>query len=261
MDIHSIGIFFAYVDIVLIIILLILKIFLIVLDKSEKNLTKEKDFDVEARIVVPEQNNNNSIAWKQEREDEKKTARQTENEYLVVSNRDFDEVQINQDSVEKLGDCEGNVDVQVRVMISYVTEYNAKNDVESFEMIKTILNETDRKDFKERMNIIENAFMTCKQNGERDVVLLTSMLLKDLRVMIACHWMAARTTEVKSSRRTKAKQEEPGAQIEGHDGHLDDHDGQWDDHQYLWNEYLGRPLDTLTNISLVRQDFQIRIGG
>merc|ERR1719430_1064871 len=177
MDIHSIGIFFAYVDIVLIIILLILKIFLIVLDRSEKNLTKEKDVDVEARIVVPEQNNNNSIAWKQEREDEKKTARQTENEYLVVSNRDFDEVQINQDNVEKLGDCEGNVDVQVRVMISYVTEYNAKNDVESFEMIKTILNEIDRKDFKERMDIIENAFMTHKHNGEREEVLLTSMLL------------------------------------------------------------------------------------
>merc|ERR1712183_857942 len=124
------------------------------------------------------------------------------------------------------------------------------------------------------MNRIENAFMTRKQNGETEVVLLTSKLLKDLRVMVACHWQAARTTEVESSRWRKAKQEEPRTQIDGHHGHRDDHHGHWDDHhghwddhhghwddhQDLWSEYLGRSLDTLANISLAQFVINYRSG-
>merc|ERR1712183_792175 len=92
--------------------------------------------------------------------------------------------------------------------------------------------------------------------------------------MVACHWQAARTTEVESSRWRKAKQEEPRTQIDGHHGHRDDHHGHWDDHhghwddhhghwddhQDLWSEYLGRSLDTLANISLAQFVINYRSG-
>ena len=164
--------------------------------------------DIEASILVSEQNNNRMIL-KQEEEDEKNAVNPSENEYMDVSKRDFNEVHIN--NAEKLVACEGNFDIQVLSIISIVTEYNAKNDEEGFEMIKAILAKTDREDLKERMRIIENAFMTCKQQGEMEIVLLTSMLLKEMLVMVACHWQATGTAEAKSSRRTKSNQEKLGS--------------------------------------------------
>ena len=124
--------------------------------------------------------------------------------YSVVLQRDLDEIYINPYNIEWLRAWDGNMDIQVVLdyfaVITYVTDYYAKDDTGTMELIKATLAQTDNKDLKERMKIIANTFLTHRQMGEAEAIyrLLPSMLLKKSNV--ACQWVSLGIKEERSSR-------------------------------------------------------------
>ena len=170
--------------------------------------------------------------------------------YSVVLQRDLDEVYINPYNTEWLRAWDGNMDIQVVLdyfaVITYVTDYYAKDDSGTMEIIKATLAQTDSKDLKEWMKIIANTFLTHRQMGEAEAVyrLLPSMLLKKSNV--ACQWVSLGTKEERSSRWKKASEEDLKSGIPVIE--LDGHEGYWYEQQDMWSKYLRRPMDTLANI-------------
>ena len=170
--------------------------------------------------------------------------------YTVVLQRDLDEVYINPYNTEWLRAWDGNMDIQIVLdyfaVITYVTDYYAKDDSGTMEIIKATLAQTDSKDLKERMKIIANTFLTHRQMGEAEAVyrLLPSMLLKKSNV--ACQWVSLGTKEERSSRWKKASEEDLKSGIPVIE--LDGHEGYWYEQQDMWSRYLRRPMDTLANM-------------
>ena len=167
--------------------------------------------------------------------------------YSVVIKRDLDEIFINNYNIEWLRAWDGNMDIQVVLdffaVITYVTDYYAKDDTGTMEIIKAALAQSESKDLKERMRIIANTFLTHRQMGEAEACyrLLPSMLLKKSNV--ACQWVSLGSKEERSSRWRKATEEElqsgrPMIQIDGHEGF-------WYEQQDMWSKYLRRPMDIL----------------
>ena len=128
--------------------------------------------------------------------------------YSVVLQSDLDEAYINPYNTKWLRACDGNMDIQVVLdyfaVITYVTDYYAKDDSGTMEIIKATLAQTDSKDLKEKMKMIANTFLTHRQMGEAEAVykLLPSMLLKKSNV--ACQRVSLGTKEERSSRWKKA---------------------------------------------------------
>ena len=170
--------------------------------------------------------------------------------YSVVLQRDLDEVYINPYNTEWLRAWDGNMDIQIVLdyfaVITYVTDYYAKDDSGTMEIIKATLAQTDSKDLKERMRIIANTFLTHRQMGEAEAVyrLLPSMLLKKSNV--ACQWVSLGTKEERSSRWKKATEDDMKSGIPVIE--LDGHEGYWFEQQDMWSKYLRRPMDTLANM-------------
>ena len=128
--------------------------------------------------------------------------------YSVVQRRDLDEIYINSYNTEWLRAWNGSMDIQVVLdyfaVITYVTDYYAKDDTGTMEIIKAVLEDTTTKDLKEKMRTISNVFLTHRQMGEAEAVyrLLPSMTLKKSNV--ACQWVSLGPKEERSSRWKKA---------------------------------------------------------
>ena len=170
--------------------------------------------------------------------------------YSVVIKRDLDEIFINNYNIEWLRAWNGNMDIQVVLdffaVITYVTDYYAKDDTGTMEIIKAALAQSESKDLKEKMKIIANTFLTHRQMGEAEACyrLLPSMLLRKSNV--TCQWVNLGSKEDRSSRWRKASEEDlisgrPLIQLEGHEGY-------WYEQQDMWSKYLRRPLDILSDI-------------
>ena len=143
-------------------------------------------------------------------------------------------------------------------VITYVTDYYAKDDNGTMEIIKATLAQTDSKDLKERMRIITNTFLTHRQMGEAEAVyrLLPSMLLKKSNV--ACQWVSLGTKEERSSRWKKASEENLKSGIPVIK--LDGHEGYWYEQEDMWSKYLRRPMDTLADICFAQFAKMYRTG-
>ena len=148
--------------------------------------------------------------------------------YSVVIKRDLDEIFINNYNIEWLRAWDGNMDIQVVLdffaVITYVTDYYAKDDTGTMEIIKAALAQSESKDLKEKMKIIANTFLTHRQMGEAEACyrLLPSMLLKKSNV--TCQWVNLGSKEDRSSRWRKASEEDliserPLIQLNGHEGY------------------------------------------
>ena len=170
--------------------------------------------------------------------------------YSVVLKRDVDEIFINPYNIEWLRAWDGNMDIQVVLdffaVITYVTDYYAKDDTGTMEIIKAALAQSDSKDLKERMKIVANTFLTHRQMGEAEACyrLLPSMLLKKSNV--ACQWVSLGSKEDRSLRWRKATEEDlssgrPVIQLDGHEGY-------WYEQQDMWSKYLRRPMEVLADI-------------
>ena len=83
-------------------------------------------------------------------------------------------------------------------VIIYVTDYFAKDDTGTMEVIKAALQQSDAKDVKEKMRVVSNAFLTHRQMGEAEAVykLLPSMTLKKSNV--GCQWVYIGSKEERS---------------------------------------------------------------
>ena len=114
--------------------------------------------------------------------------------YSVVQQRDIDETFINSYNSEWIRAWNANLDIQVVLdyfaVITYVTDYYAKDDTGTMEVIKAALQQADAEDVKEKMKVVSNAFLTHRQMGEAEAVykLLPSMTLKNSNV--ACQWVS-----------------------------------------------------------------------
>ena len=131
-------------------------------------------------------------------------------------------------------------------VITYVTDYYAKDDTGTMEIIKAALAQSDSKDLKERMKIVANTFLTHRQMGEAEACyrLLPSMLLKKSNV--ACQRVSLGSKEDRSSRWRRATEEDlssgrPVIQLDGHEGY-------WYEQQDMWSKYLRRPMDVLGDL-------------
>ena len=163
--------------------------------------------------------------------------------HSVVLKRDLDEIYINPYNIEWLRAWNGNMDLQVVLdyfaVITYVTDYYAKDDTGTMEVIKAALAQTNTNDLKEKMRTVANVFLTHRQMGEAEAVyrLIPGMTLKNSNV--ACQWVSLGVKEERSSRWRKATEEDlksgrPVTELEGHEGF-------WFEQQDMWSKYLRRP--------------------
>ena len=163
--------------------------------------------------------------------------------HTVVLKRDLDEIYINPYNIEWLRAWNGNMDLQVVLdyfaVITYVTDYYAKDDTGTMEVIKAALAQTNTNDLKEKMRTVANVFLTHRQMGEAEAVyrLIPGMTLKSSNV--ACQWVSLGVKEERSSRWRKATEEDlmsgrPVTELEGHEGF-------WFEQQDMWSKYLRRP--------------------
>ena len=137
------------------------------------------------------------------------------------------------------------IDIQVVLdyfaVITYVTDYYAKDDTGTMEVIKAALAQTETKDLKEKMRTVANVFLTHCQIGEAEAVyrLLPSMTLKKSNV--TCQWVSLGLKEDISSRWKKENEEDcksgrPVTELVGHEGF-------WYEQQDMWSKYLRIPID------------------
>ena len=94
--------------------------------------------------------------------------------YSIVLQRDLDEININSYNIEWIRAWNGNMDIQIVLdyfaVITYVTDYFAKDDTGTMEVIKAALQQSDAKDVKEKMRVVSKAFFTHRQMGEAEAV-------------------------------------------------------------------------------------------
>ena len=121
-----------------------------------------------------------------------------------------------------------------------MTDYYAKDDTGTMEVIKAALAQTKTNDLKEKMRTVANVFLTHRQMGEAEAVyrLLPSLTLKKSNV--TCQWVSLGMKEERSSRWRKATEEDcksgrPITELAGHEGF-------WYEQQDMWSKYLRRPL-------------------
>ena len=94
--------------------------------------------------------------------------------YGVVLARDIDELNINPYNVEWIRAWDGNMDIQpvldFYAVITYVTDYYSKDDSGTMEIMKKVMENSEKKDLQERMRQVANTFLTHRQMGEAEAV-------------------------------------------------------------------------------------------
>ena len=75
-------------------------------------------------------------------------------------------------------------------MISYVTDYYSKDDTGTMEIMKKIMDQSEKKDLQDRMRQVANIFLTHRQMGESEAVyrLIPSLTLSMSN--ITCQFVA-----------------------------------------------------------------------
>ena len=147
--------------------------------------------------------------------------------YEIIQKRDLDEIMINSYNPEWLKCWNGNIDVQVCVdffsVITYITEYYAKDETKTMEVIKQVLDSNPDEPTRERMKKVANTFMRSRQIGEAEgfYKLLPDLLLKNSNV--SCQWLSLENPadKVKRMRRADEKVTQPShiyKEIEGSEG-------------------------------------------
>ena len=169
--------------------------------------------------------------------------------YAVVQSRDVDEIYVNSYNPEWIRAWDANLDIQVVLdyfaVITYITNYYAKDDSGTMENIRKVMKECKSKDLKDRMKQVANVFLTYRQMGEAEAVyrLVSSMTLSMSN--IGCQFVALGPKEERSSRWRKATEEDlmAGVPVE----ELANHDGLWYEQHDMWSKYLRRP-DSLSEL-------------
>ena len=170
--------------------------------------------------------------------------------YKVVLERDLTEIFINTYNIEWIRAWDGNMDMSpcfdYHAVITYISDYFAKDDSGVMELIKAVLQQSSSESAKEQMKLIANTFLTHRQIGEAEAIyrLLPNMILKNSNV--GCQWLSVGKRSELSKRWRLANKEE----IENGIGliKIKDRDGYWVEQNDMLSKYLRRP-DSLELIS------------
>ena len=163
--------------------------------------------------------------------------------YTVVLARDIDELNINPFNIEWITAWNGNMDIQPCLdffaVISYITDYYSKDDTGTMEIMKKVMENSDKKELQERMKQVANTFLTHRQIGEAEAVyrLIPSMTLSMSNV--TCQFVQTAPKEERSIMWKKATEEQLEAGIKA--VKLDKREGYWYEQPDLWSKYLRRP--------------------
>ena len=168
--------------------------------------------------------------------------------YKVVHERDVTEIYRNSYNIEWIRAWNGNIDVSpcfdYHSVITYISDYWAKDDAGLMEVINSVLKEASSESIKEQMKLIANTFMTHRQIGEAEAAyrLLPNMVLKNSN--IACQWLSVGRRSELSKRWKKASQDE----VEKYDGlvKIKDREGYWIEQSDMLSKYLRRPSELET---------------
>ena len=138
--------------------------------------------------------------------------------YTIVQKRDIDELFVNSYNIEWIKAWNANMDLQICLdffsVITYITDYYAKDDSGTMKIINAALSQNECKDVKEQMKMISNTFLTSRQMGEAEAVyrLIPNMTLKGSNV--TCQWVSTDPVEERSKRFRKASEEQINSGIE-----------------------------------------------
>ena len=138
--------------------------------------------------------------------------------YKIIQKRDIDELFVNSYNIEWLKAWNGNMDLQICLdffsVITYITDYYAKDDSGTMKIINAALAQNECKNVKEQMKLISNTFLTSRQMGEAEAVfrLIPNMTLKGSNV--TCQWVSTDPVDERSKRFRKATEEQMFSGIE-----------------------------------------------
>ena len=94
--------------------------------------------------------------------------------YSVVMARDIDELMVNSYNPEITRAWNGNTDFQICLdfyaIITYITEYYAKDDTGIFKILVSTLKESNCDDLKKKMRLLMNTWIQNRQMGEAEAV-------------------------------------------------------------------------------------------
>ena len=94
--------------------------------------------------------------------------------YTVVMARDIDELMVNSYNPEISRAWNGNTDFQICLdfyaIITYITEYYAKDDTGIFKVLVSTLKASDCDDLKKKMRLLMNTWIQNRQMGEAEAV-------------------------------------------------------------------------------------------
>ena len=94
--------------------------------------------------------------------------------YTVVMARDIDELMVNSYNPEITRAWNGNTDFQICLdfyaIITYITEYYAKDDTGIFKVLVSTLKASDSDDLKKKMRLLMNTWIQNRQMGEAEAV-------------------------------------------------------------------------------------------
>ena len=132
--------------------------------------------------------------------------------YSYHQKRDIDEIYINSYDPEWILAWNGNIDKQPTFdffgVITYTTEYFAKDDTGTMEVLKQVIESNPDDDTKEKMKKVASTFLSHRQIGEAEAYfkLLPDLLLKNSNV--SCQWLYVGRKEDKFKRMVKADKDE-----------------------------------------------------
>ena len=163
--------------------------------------------------------------------------------YSVVLARDLDELFINPYNREWMKAWNANMDIQVVLdffaVITYVTDYYAKDDTGKADVIKQMLKESQCQSLKEKMRIVANTFLTHRQIGEAEAVYRLIPHLTLTMSNLRCQFVSLGPKAERSMRWTQATVEDLKAGIEA--VQITNREGYWFEQPDFWSKYLRRP--------------------
>ena len=181
--------------------------------------------------------------------------------YSYHQKRDIDEIYINSYDPEWILAWDGNIDKQPTFdffgVTTYVTEYYAKDDTGTMEVLKQAVESNPDDTIKEKMKKIAGTFLSHRQIGEAEAIykLLPDLLLKNSNV--SCQWLFIGQKEDKFKRMRKADEDD-----KDHKSlvKLDGVDGLWYEQPDFLSKYKRRS-DELEKMGYIHFGKMMRSGG
>ena len=169
--------------------------------------------------------------------------------YAVVVRRDVNELYVNSYNREWMKAWNGNLDIQVCLdffqVITYITDYYAKDDTGLSEILKYAKDNCKSKDLQEKMRTVANTFLRSRQIGEAEAVYRLIPALNLSMSNVTCQFVGTDLKHERSSRWRRADKHQIESGIACVE--LDKHEGLWYEQQDMWSKYLRRP-DVLAEI-------------